>query len=192
MLGAGCCDGWHHWSARGRTVRRLLRRRRGDSRGMEDTITLRSRGARYGATPRVSREEDFGRRESLLLRRTVTLFGVAVVAALAAIAFRETYANAVIMLRAAPDIATDPTPEPLAVPEAEINDVIPSSVKVSDDVPTAACACGSTVKETIALVFDSLPHDCTPLTSMDKTCLSSDACGALKSTVNNACPGVVS
>merc|ERR1712159_62596 len=151
------------------------RRRRGDSRGMEDTITLRSRGARYGATPRVSREEDFGRRESLLLRRTVTLFGVAVVAALAAIAFRETYANAVIMLRAAPDIATDPTPEPLAVPEAEINDVIPSSVK-----------------GTIALVFDSLPHDCTPLTSMDKTCLSSDACSALKSTVNNACPGVVS
>ena len=170
---------------------------------MDDARALRSpRGATprsYGAIPR-SHGEDAreGRRigESFVLRRAVWLFAVAVVAALAAIAFQGTHARVMTTIsakfgQAADDVATDPTPEPNAVPEERIQQTIPSDVKLSEDVPTAACSCASAVSETIAIVVDSLPHDCAPLASMDKTCFTDAACDALKATVNVACPGSI-
>jgi len=173
---------------------------------VDDARALRSRGATptprsYGATPREDSDSEERRRririgESFVLRRAVWLFAVAVVAALAAIAFQGTHARAMTSIsakfgQAADDVATDPTPEPIAVPEVEIQQTIPSDVKLSDDVPTARCACAATVTETIAIVFDSLPHDCAPLASMDKSCFSTPACDALKDSVNAACPGAI-
>jgi len=169
---------------------------------MDDTRSLRAPGATprtYGATPRESGEnedEGFGRRrgENFVLRRTVLLFGVAMIAALAAITFQGTYANVITAAKfgVAADVETDPTPEETAVSEQNIEQVIPSTVKLSEDVPTAACACDADVTETIAMVLDSVPHDCAPLSSMDKTCLATAACDALKASVNVACPGSIS
>ena len=172
----------------------------------DESRALRSRGATptprsYDATPREDFDSEDRRRrfrigESFVLRRAVWLFAVAVVAALAAIAFQGTHARAMTSIsakfgQAADDVATDPTPEPIAVPEAEIEQTIPSGVKLSDDVPTAQCACAPAVTETIAIVFDSLPHDCASLASMDKTCFTDAACDALKASVNLACPGAI-
>jgi hypothetical protein len=91
----------------------------------------------------------------------------------------------------AADVATDPTPEPVAVAETSIEQTIPSDVKLSEDNPTAACACAAAVSDTIAIVLDASPRDCAPLASMDKTCFATAACDALKASVNLACPGSI-
>jgi hypothetical protein len=195
-------------SSRAEPTSEYAARARYVSREMDDTRTLRPRGAttprHYGATPLEGGEDASARRRGahvFVLRRTVLLFAVAVVAALAAIAFTGAHARTRAMITthtfgagdaADDDVATDPTPEPVAVPEADIQDVIPSGVKLSDDVPTAACACDATVTETIAFVLDSVPLDCARLASMDKTCFSTAACDALKASVNLACPGSIS
>lgn len=129
-----------------------------------------------------------------MLRRTVLLFVVAVVAALAANTFQGTRANMITAAKfgAAADVTTDPTPEPVAVAETSIEQTIPSDVKLSEDVPTAACACAAAVTNTIAIVFDSVPRDCASLASMDKTCFATAACDALKVSVNLECPGSIS
>lgn len=138
-------------------------------------------GSGDGATTR-AREST-----SSTLRRVLLLLVVALIASVAALGSRSLARRAF----GSDDVSTDPTPEPLAVTETKIEKVVPADVKLSADVATAACSCSDSIQTIVATTIDTIPTSCAAVNAMDKSCFAADACLALKSTVNNVCPGAV-
>ena len=138
-------------------------------------------GSGDGATTR-ARES-----KSSTWRRALLLLVVALIASVAALGSRSLARRAL----GSDDVSSDPTPEPLAVTETKIEKVVPSDVKLSADVATAACSCSDSILAIVATTIDTVPTSCAAVKAMDKSCFAANACSALKSTVNNLCPGTV-